>query len=101
MASTRTIKYILAIYSWVAIEVLIAFLWRIAYFYEKTSSQRTGYYFLSLPALLLAAGAIWYLVRGVEFTGEPIGDLLLFSGGVLLGICAIRLQELMTGEKKR
>ena len=40
------IKYVLAIYSWVAIGILIFFLGRIAYFYEQTSGQRTGYYFL-------------------------------------------------------
>jgi uncharacterized membrane protein len=94
------IKYILAIYSWAAIGMLLVFLGRIAYFYEQTSGQQTGYYFLFLPALLLTAGAVWYLVYNVEFTGQPIGDLLLFGGGVLLGVFGIRLQEFMTGERK-
>jgi hypothetical protein len=94
------IKYILAIYSWAAIGILLVFLGRIAYFYEKTSGQQTGYYLLFLPGLLLIAGACWYLIRNVEFTGQPIGDLLLFGGGLLLGIFGIRLQEFMTGERK-
>ncbi|MCP4537396.1 MAG: hypothetical protein GY832_09640 [Chloroflexi bacterium] len=94
------IKYILAIYSWAAIGILLIFLGRVAYFYEKTSGQPTGYYLLFLPALLLVAGACWYLVTNVEFTGQPIGDLLLFGGGLLLSIFGIRLQEFMTGERK-
>ncbi len=94
------IKYVLAIYSWAAIGILLVFLGRIAYFYEKTSGQQTGYYFLFLPGLLLVIGACWYLVKNVEFTGQPIGDLLLFGGGLLLSIFGIRLQEFMTGERK-
>jgi len=93
-------KTILTIYSWIVIGVLVVFLWRIAYFYEKTSGQRTNYYFLLLPALLLPAGAIWYLVCNREFIGRPIGDLLLCSGGALLCLFGFRLQELMTGERR-
>ncbi len=96
----ETVKYILSIYSWGVIGILIVFLGRIAYFYEKTSGQRMGYYLFILPALLLAAGAIWYLVHNVEFTGQPVGDLLLFGGGVLLSALGIRLQESMTGERR-
>jgi hypothetical protein len=94
------IKHILAIYSWAAIGILFVFLGRIAYFYEKTSGQQTGYYLLLLPALLLIGGAGWYLVKNIEFTGQPISDLLLFGGGLLLSIFGIRLQEFMTGERK-
>lgn len=94
------IKYILTIYSWAAIGILVIFLGRIAYFYEKTSGQKTGYYLLILPALLLIAGAIWYLGRNIEFTGQPVGDLLLFCGGVLLGVFSVRLQEFMIGARK-
>ena len=89
----------LTIYSSVAVGILIVFLWRVAYFYEQTSGHRVGHHFFALPALLLAAGVIWYLKYGGEFTGQPVGDLLLFSGGALLCILGSRLQELMTGER--
>jgi len=94
------VKLILTIYSWAGIGALIVFLGRIAYFYEKTSGQRTNYYFLILPALLLAFGIVWYLAYTVEFTGWPIGDVLLFGGGALLSVFGFRLQEFMTGERK-
>lgn len=94
------IKYILAIYTWAGIGMLLVFLGRIAYFYEKTSHQQTGYYFLVLPGVLLMAGVVWYLVRNIEFTGESVGDLLLFSGGALLCLFGVRLKEFMTGERK-
>jgi len=96
----EAIKHILAIYSWAVIGILIVFLWRIAYFYEKTSGQRVYYYVLLLPSLLLAAGAIWHLVCDGEFIGQPAGDLLLFGGGALLWLFGFRLQELMTGERR-
>jgi len=94
------VKYALTIYSWSVMGILLLFLWRIAYFYEKTSGQRVGYYMLVLPSLLLAAGAIWYLVRDVEFIGQPSGDLLLCGGGVLLFLFCSHLRELMTGERR-
>jgi hypothetical protein len=94
------VKAILVIYALAAVGVLVVFLWRIAYFYEKTSGQRVGYYFLVVPALLMAAGFIWYLVWDVEFVGEPVGDLLLCAGGTLIFVFGFHLQELMTGEKR-
>ena len=94
------IKYSLTIFSWIVIGVLIVFLWRIAYFYEKTSGQRVIHYLLVLPVMLLVAGVVWYLVRDIEFMGQPVGDLLLFGGGSLLFMFGGHLQELMTGERR-
>ena len=70
----ETAKYVLAIYSWVVITILIAFLWRIAYFYQKASGERLGHHTLAIPALLLVAGAIWYILFDLEFVGQLIGD---------------------------
>jgi len=100
MGAIELIKIVLAVYAWAVIGMLIVFLWRIAYFYEENSGQRTNYYFLLLPTLLLVAGAIWYIARNREFIGQPIGDLLLCIGGVLLCLFGFRLQELMTGERQ-
>jgi hypothetical protein len=94
------VEYILAIWSWVVIGVLVVFLWRIAYFYQKMSGQQVGYYLLIVAILLLVIGAVLYLIFDVGFTGEPVADLLLFGGGLLLFVFGGRLQELMTGERR-
>ncbi len=91
---------ILALYAWIVIGVLLVFLGRIGYFYEKTSGERVGYYLLLIPALLLAAGVTWYLVYNVEFTGQPLADLLLFGGGFVLFLFGSHLHSLMTGERR-
>lgn len=96
----EAIEFVLTIYSWVIVGILVVFLWRVAFFYEKTSGQRVGYRVLIFPALLLTAGVVWYLVYDVEFAGESTADLLLFGGGVLLGLFGIHLQQLMTGERR-
>jgi hypothetical protein len=96
----KVVKTILSVYSWAVIGTLIVFLWRVAYFYAKTSGQRVGHYFLLLPTLLLVAGVVWHLRYSGDFTGQPAGDLLLFGGGALLCLFGSRLQALMTGERR-
>ena len=93
------VKGALITYTWIIIGVLLFFLWRIARFYEQASGERVGHSFLLLPSGLLAAGAIWYLSKDVDFVGEPVGDLLLFVGGLLLLFFGSRLERLMTGER--
>jgi hypothetical protein len=96
----QIVAYILAIWSGTVTGVLIFFLWRVAYFYQKTSGQRVGQWLASVPAVLLAAGVILYLVYDVRFIGEPVADLLLFGGGLALVVFGIHLRELMTGERQ-
>ena len=59
-----------------------------------------GQWLTLVPAVLLAAGAILYLVCDVGFIGEPVADLLLFGGGLSLVAFGIHLRELMTGERQ-
>jgi hypothetical protein len=96
----QILEYILTIWAWVVISVLLVFLWRIAYFYQKTSGQPVGYHFLIIAALLMLGGAIVYLIFNVGFTGQPVADLMLFGGGLLFFVFGGRLQELMTGERR-
>jgi hypothetical protein len=96
----ETAKVALSIYTWIVIGLLVAFLWRIAYFYEKASGERLRHYLLVVPGLLLAAAAARYIFRGADFVGDPIGDALLFLGGLSLSLFGYRLQDLMTGERK-
>jgi ABC-type Fe3+ transport system permease subunit len=92
-------KSILAVYAWIVVGVLFVFLWRIASFFGRASRQRVRHRLLVLPGVLLAAGVVWYLLHNRDFVGEPVGDLLLFSGGSLLFLFSSRLERLMTGER--
>ena len=97
----QILELLLTCYTAVIILVLIFFLGRIAYFYQKTSQRRVGYLFVIFPALLLVGGVIWYVVtqwQQVDFVGSPVGDILLFLGGLLLFLYGARLQQFMTGE---
>ncbi len=94
----RTIQYVLSIYSWIIIGVLIIFLGRIAYFYERTSGQPVGYRLLIAPGMLLTGGAAWYLAQNPVFAKDAVGNALLCAGGVLLVVFGARLRRLMMGE---
>ena len=48
----QIVAYILAIWSCTVTGVLIFFLWRVAYFYQKTSGQRVGQWLVFVPAVL-------------------------------------------------
>ena len=94
------IQRLLAAYSWAIVGVLLVFLWRIAWFYEKASEKSVGHKALLIPGFLLATGAVSYMVLAIDFVGEIVGDLLLFGGGVGLWLFGAHLQNLMTGERK-
>jgi len=93
------LKLALASWSWVVICVLVIFLGRIAYFYEKTSGHRVGYYLFVLPPIFLIVGAFLYLVSDVDFVGYPTADMLLACGGGLLIYLSIHLESSMTGKR--
>ena len=86
-------------YSWAGVGVMIVFLWRIAFFYEKTSNRWVGHYLVMIPGLVLLAGVVRYLVVGKPFVGDAAGDILLFVGGLGVALFGMRLQRLMTGEQ--
>ena len=90
---------ILMAYSWIVVGVLIIFLWRIAFFYEKTSERWVGHYLVMIPGLVLLAGVVRYLVVGKPLVGDSVGDILLFVGGLGMTVFGMRLQRLMTGEQ--
>jgi hypothetical protein len=94
------IQNALAIYGWVVVGALIVFLWRIAFFYEKTSGRWVGHYLVFIPGGLMLSGVVRYFVADKPLVGDAVGDLLLFVGGVGVALFGLRLQQLMTGERK-
>jgi hypothetical protein len=95
----EVIQQALTAYSWAVVGLLLAFIGRIAYFYGRTSRERVRYWLVAAPGLVMVAGAAWYSVHEIGFVGQPVGDLLLFCGGVLLIAMGSRLRDLMTGAR--
>jgi hypothetical protein len=95
----RVVQDILTGYSWVGVGILIIFLWRIAFFYEKTSKRWVGHYLVMIPGLILLGGVVTYLIVGKPLVGDSLGDILFFVGGLGVAVFGVRLQGLMTGEQ--
>jgi hypothetical protein len=96
----RIASQMLAVYSWAGVAALVLLLWRIALYYQRASGEGVGHWILAIPALLLGAGAIRYILAGAKFCGDPASDLLLFAGGLVLIGFGFNLQEHMTGARK-
>lgn len=84
--------------AWTGVAILVFLLWRIARFYERSSSQRAYSCLILLSLLLLVAGAAWYIVAVPEFVGLPPADALLFLGGVVLILATQLLRRIMMGK---
>jgi len=95
----RVIQGLLTAYAWVIVGVLVVFLWRIAFFYEKTSGRWVGHFLVFVPGALLLAGVARYFLARKPLVGDSLGDLLLFLGGGGIALFGMRLQHLMTGEQ--
>ena len=75
--------------------VLLTILLLIARFYQNVSGERTYYWVFSLPIVIFgAASARYAFVDGLS--GDALGDLLWFAGGVLLAAMCIYLYNVMT-----
>ncbi|MBN1178824.1 MAG: hypothetical protein JXD18_06410 [Anaerolineae bacterium] len=85
--------------SWAGISMSAFFLWRIARFYETSSGEKAHAWLFVLPMLLLPAGASAYLISEPMFVGFPLGDILMFIGGLVLLLASAILQQVMMGER--
>lgn len=85
--------------SWLGITAMAVFLWRIARFYEQSSGESAYSWLFVFPTIFLPSGAACYLIADRRFVGVPIGDILLFVGGITLLLASALLQQVMMGEK--
>ena len=85
--------------SWAGISLSAFFLWRIARFYEQSSGEKAYSWLFTLPMILLPVGAAAYLISGATFFGIPLGDALMFAGGLALLLASTMLQQIMMGER--
>lgn len=93
------ITRLVALLAWAGIGFLIFLLWRIARFYERSSSQRAHSFLFLPPLLLLPAGTVYYALVDPDFVGSPPADLLFFIGGALLALATFILGQIMMGER--
>lgn len=90
---------IFTIVFWGIVALLLVILYAIARFYQITSGQSSRYGWFAAPVVLLSAGALRYAARG-DFTGDALGDALMFAGGVTLIALAAGLLRLMMGGRR-
>ena len=90
-------SFILNVYTWVAICILLLFLFFIAQFYEKKSGQRSFYPAFLISIACFALAAFLYLPLLPAITGNVLGDILRFVGGLTLVIFGLMLFSFMMG----
>ena len=96
---TQTIGSILVLFGWIAVAILLFFLFLIGRFYEKQFRQRSYYELFALPLVLFLAGALWYLFGSQDFAGMPGPDLLFLFGGLVLIGLGYTLYRIMLARK--
>jgi hypothetical protein len=99
MVFDDSVERVLALYAWGLVNVLLLMLYRIAQFYQHTAGERSHYRWFLVPSILFGFAAVRYLWVG-GFTGDPLGDLLLFMGGVGLFGLGFFLDRLMMGKRE-
>jgi hypothetical protein len=88
---------LLTLLIWTGIAGLLLLLYRIAHFFQLTTGVRSYYRLFLVPTGLFLIGMARYLVLAPTFTGDVLGDVLFFLGGVSLALLGHYLLELMTG----
>jgi hypothetical protein len=91
------ISGILTIYNWGVVCTLLFFLFAIGRFYEEKSGHHSYYRLFLIPVGLFALAAIEYARLAPLISGDILGDLLRFVGGVVLGGAGFFLLRLMIG----
>jgi hypothetical protein len=82
---------------WIGVAGLLLVLYHIARFFQLTTGVRSYYRLFLVPMVLFLSGMVRYVIIAPCFTGDVLGDLLFFLGGVSLLFMGHHLLELMTG----
>jgi hypothetical protein len=98
---TTIIVKLSTLYIWMGVAALLMLLYRIAHFYQMTTGVRSHYRWFLVPVVLFLAGMLRYLIVDTglagNISGDELGDLLFFLGGVSLSLVVYVLLKLMTG----
>jgi hypothetical protein len=92
---TLNLNQILLIYTWFPLAALLAIILLIARFYQNQAHESTRYPLFALPVVLFGLAAAHYANLNLV-TGDAVGDLLMFTGGVVLAVLCVALYRQMT-----
>ena len=91
------ISFFLTIYNWGAVCVLLFFHFLIAGFYENKSRRRYYYSAFLVSIAFFIFATYRYAAVVPVITGDVLGDLARFGGGLILGIFGLLLVYCMMG----
>lgn len=94
------INSVLTLYNWIVVAILILFLFLIGRFYEIKFGQKSHYTFMLLPPVFFLVAAVWYAVASDDIVGEPVPDILLLVGGLILTWLCYSLYKTMMGGRR-
>ena len=92
---TLNFNQVLTVYAWFPLAVLLSIMVLIARFYQNLSGEKTYYYLFAVPIILFGVAFAYYASIDQVF-GDPLGDFLLFLGGVILLAMSLMLYRQMT-----
>ncbi len=89
------LSQLLMLYTWFALAALLFFFVLIARFYEKFSGEKTYFRWLVLPAVFFGIATVRYASIDMV-TSDPVGDVAMALGGILLIGLSIHIYRRMT-----
>ncbi len=94
---TLNLNQALLICAWFPLTALLTTILLIARFYQNQAQERTYYTFFAVPILLFGL-AVAHGANVNRVVGDPISDLLMFAGGILLaGLVLILFRRMTSG----
>jgi hypothetical protein len=92
---TASLVQLLSIVAWFPVAVLLALFMLIARFYQKQTGELTYFPLFGVPIVCFGLAAAQE-ARTNQIFSDPIGDVLLFAGGVILVVLCVLLYRKMT-----
>lgn len=92
---TVSVSQFLMLYAWFPLALLLVFLLLIARFYERFASERTFFGFFAFPILFFGIATMRYASLN-RIAGDPLADVLMAVGGIMLITLCFFLYLLMT-----
>jgi hypothetical protein len=93
----QPLNQFLVLYQWFPLAALLMFVALIARFYEKFSGKRTFFRFYLVALVLFGGAAVRYAGAG-KLAGDPLGDVLLGLGGIVLLLLGGHLYRMMLAQ---